>query len=102
MPENTSAPAGPCALVIFGGSGDLTKRKLLPALVNLARDRLLPRDFAVIALARRPMSDDDFRNCVSKDLDELTKAPPEPELWRWLEPRLFYFSDDLTAPETYA
>src|ERR1700684_2215134 len=64
-------PAGPCAVVIFGASGDLTKRKLLPALVNLRRDELLPKDFAVIGNARRPMSDADFRRKIAKDLSEL-------------------------------
>ena len=53
--ETTAAPVGtqtlpPCALVIFGASGDLTARKLVPALYNLAADRLLPENFAVIGL----------------------------------------------------
>src|SRR5262245_59005651 len=88
------SPASPCAMVIFGGSGDLTKRKLLPALVNLSRDGLLPRDFAVIALARRPFSDQDFRRKIADDLRAI-KQPLEPELWQWLEPRLFYLAGDL-------
>jgi glucose-6-phosphate 1-dehydrogenase len=89
-------------MVIFGGSGDLTKRKLLPALVNLARDRLLPRDFAVVALARRPFADEDFRNKIAHDLRELTHTAPEPELLNWLRPRLFYLAGDLNQPATYA
>ena len=51
----------PCALVIFGASGDLTKKKLLPALYALAFRRLLPPKFAVVGVARTQESDDDFR-----------------------------------------
>jgi glucose-6-phosphate 1-dehydrogenase len=88
-------------MVIFGASGDLTKRKLLPALVNLARDRLLPKDFAVIGLARRPMTDQDFRRKLAQELRELSAQPIDPGVWTWLEPRLFYLSGDLTNGATY-
>ena len=93
-------PAGPCAMIIFGASGDLTQRKLIPALMNLSRDGLLPRDFAVIGLARRPMSDKDFR--LKMD-DALRKAKDQqPNLWEKLQPRLFYLSGDLHEPATFA
>jgi glucose-6-phosphate 1-dehydrogenase len=88
-------------VVIFGASGDLTKRKLLPALINLARDHLLPQDFAVIGLARRPFSDDDYRKKIAGDLRELLPQPVEPDLWRWLGPRLSYLAGDLQDPDTY-
>jgi glucose-6-phosphate 1-dehydrogenase len=52
----------PCALVIFGATGDLTKRKLVPALMGLAKDGLLPTGFAVVGFARRPWSDSTFRS----------------------------------------
>ena len=51
----------PCSLVIFGASGDLTKRKLVPALMGLAKDGLLPNAFSVVGFARRPWGDDEFR-----------------------------------------
>ncbi len=51
----------PCALVIFGASGDLTKRKLVPALYHLAQHKLLPENFAIVGTARTPMTEDDFR-----------------------------------------
>src|SRR5947209_5653957 len=82
-------PAGPNALVIFGASGDLTKRKLIPALINLKRDKLLPENFAVIGMSRSPMSDEDFRQRMTEDLRKLTKDADSPE-WKWLAPRLFY------------
>jgi glucose-6-phosphate 1-dehydrogenase len=94
-------PAGPCAIVIFGASGDLTQRKLLPALVNLARDNLLPRDFAVIGLARRPMSDQDFRRKMGESFRDQDDKQNDPSLWQNLESRLFYLSGDLQQPETY-
>ena len=54
-------PADPCVVVIFGAAGDLTKRKLIPALYNLARSNLLPKEFAVVGVARALWSAEDFR-----------------------------------------
>ena len=51
----------PCTLVIFGGAGDLSGRKLLPAIYNLGYDNLLPADFRLIGFGRREISDDAFR-----------------------------------------
>jgi glucose-6-phosphate 1-dehydrogenase len=53
--------ASPCALVIFGASGDLAKRKLIPALYELAREKLLPQQFALIGFARTEMTDEEYR-----------------------------------------
>src|SRR2546430_12274174 len=53
--------APPCSLVLFGDSGDLAKRKLIPSLYDLARDKLLPDGFALVGYARTEMSDDDYR-----------------------------------------
>ena len=54
-------PAPPCAIVIFGSAGDLTKRKLVPALYNLKAAGLLPREFAIVGVARREKSHEQFR-----------------------------------------
>jgi glucose-6-phosphate 1-dehydrogenase len=94
-------PAPPCAVVIFGASGDLTHRKLLPALVNLGRDNLLPHDFAVVGLARRPMSDQDFRRKIADSLRDAEDEQTGRILWQQLEPRLFYLSGDLQQANTY-
>src|SRR5438132_6746330 len=56
--ERTPAP---CVMVIFGASGDLTKRKLIPALYNLSRERFIPGGFSVVGYSRRPIGDDLFR-----------------------------------------
>ncbi|MDR4474175.1 MAG: glucose-6-phosphate dehydrogenase, partial [Nitrospira sp.] len=57
-------PVEPCTLVIFGGSGDLARRRLIPAVYNLLLDGLLPAKYAVIGLGRKPMTDDEFRALV--------------------------------------
>src|SRR5512139_2296944 len=54
-------PVEPCTLVIFGGSGDLARRRLIPALYNLLLDGLMPSNYVVIGLGRTPMSDEEFR-----------------------------------------
>src|ERR1051325_12228991 len=53
--------AEPCTVIIFGASGDLTKRKLVPALYRLSQEKLLPAEFAVVGFSRSQMSHDDFR-----------------------------------------
>ena len=69
MPRTQQRPSGrpgdPCIMVIFGAAGDLTQRKLIPALYNLAKVDLLPREFAILGVAHNPMSDDEFRNFVA-------------------------------------
>ena len=57
--------ADPCTMVIFGVAGDLAKRKLFPALYNLAKAGLLSREFAVVGVAHSPMSNEDFRKKIS-------------------------------------
>jgi glucose-6-phosphate 1-dehydrogenase len=52
--QHPGRPADPCAMVIWGASGDLTKRKLIPALYNLANDHLLSSEFAIVGFARVP------------------------------------------------
>jgi glucose-6-phosphate 1-dehydrogenase len=72
----------PCAMVIFGASGDLTRRKLLPAIYSLARDRLLPESFAVVGYARRPYDDESFTQRVREGCDKYARRRPvEEELW---------------------
>jgi glucose-6-phosphate 1-dehydrogenase len=88
-------------MVIFGASGDLTRRKLLPALVNLARERLLPRDFAVVGIARRPMTDDEFRRKIGDGIQRLMPQALDTAQWSWLEQRLYYMSGDLQDSATY-
>ncbi|HYX30702.1 MAG TPA: glucose-6-phosphate dehydrogenase, partial [Pyrinomonadaceae bacterium] len=91
----------PCVLVIFGAAGDLTKRKLVPALCNLRKNNLLPDDFGVIGVARAEMNDDEFRRRLRDDMNEFATEKVEPEIWNWLAQRLFYLSGDFNDDGTY-
>src|SRR5260370_2650454 len=91
----------PCALVIFGGCGELSKRKLVPSLYNLASYRLLPADFSIIGVARRPLTDEVFRNQLGKDLAELGTQPVDPNLWNRFRGRISYCAGEFDNPATY-
>jgi len=92
---------GPCALVVFGASGDLTRRKLIPALYALWVQRYLPGGFAVVGVARRPMSDDEFREHVRKGIEEFARLPIEEAEWREFAATLRYLHGDYGDPATY-
>ncbi|HVE41209.1 MAG TPA: glucose-6-phosphate dehydrogenase [Planctomycetota bacterium] len=96
-------PAGPCCLVIFGATGDLTRRKLLPALYFLADRGLLQRAFAVIGIARTKLSQAAFRNNARAAIREFVspRAAISPA-WKDLEQRFFYVSGDFQKPATAA
>ena len=94
-------PADRCILVIFGASGDLTKRKLLPTLYNLAKKDLLPKDFALIGCAIEQISEEDFRRQVYEDLREFAGAPERCRFCDWLLERLYYVSGDFHDPAFY-
>jgi glucose-6-phosphate 1-dehydrogenase len=80
---------GPCALVIFGATGDLTRRKLMPALFRLFLEQLLPEDFAIIGAARSELSDDDFRQEMRAAIEEFAGVPA-PEAWKRFAAALSY------------
>src|SRR5262245_28881670 len=92
--ERKGHPAGRCLMVIFGASGDLTKRKLIPALYNLERSHYLPQDFAVVGFAVDQMSEKEFRQKISNEARELEEAPIEPESWNRFIERLYYIQGD--------
>jgi glucose-6-phosphate 1-dehydrogenase len=94
-------PADPCVMVIFGASGDLTKRMLLPSLYHLAKKKLLPKEFALLGCAIDNMTQDDFRNRVRSDLREFGGAPDNCKFCDWLVERLYYISGDFQQPDTY-
>src|SRR5215471_6105653 len=66
--------AEPCVVVIFGASGDLTKRKLIPALYRLSQERLVPAEFAIIGVARREISHEDFRKTMRDAIAEFSES----------------------------
>ena len=90
--------AGPLAIVIFGGTGDLTRRKLLPALFQLLRQDLLPEGFALIGVARDDRDDASYRELVR---DALQSAEPTEEEWERFSARIFYHRGDFSRPDLY-
>ena len=98
----TPATAAPGVLVILGASGDLTKRLLVPALYNLACDGLLPEGFAVVGMARRPLSSEEFRGQLGRDLRTFTtRREFDADRWEWLESRIHYVSGDFADGAAY-
>ena len=99
--ESVGQTAPPCAMVIFGAAGDLTKRKLIPALYNLAKAKLLSRNFAIVGVARAGMSNDEFRQKLHQEICEFATGTIEADLWEWFERRLYYVPGDFADPKTY-
>ena len=66
----------PAALVLFGGTGDLAHRKVVPALYHLWRTNLLPHEFVLLAIGRRPYDDESFRKDIRASLDEFSRSLP--------------------------
>jgi glucose-6-phosphate 1-dehydrogenase len=94
--------AEPCILVIFGASGDLTKRLLMPALYNLAADGLLPQRFAIVGIARDELSSEEFRTRMTADIQRFTTRQPfDPRVWERLAANLHYAAGDFADPEAY-
>jgi glucose-6-phosphate 1-dehydrogenase len=89
----------PCALVIFGASGDLTRRKLFPALYSLALRRLLPERFGVVGVARSEESDDEFRDRMKHAVQEFGRDEFRDETWDWLAEGMRYVSTDFADDE---
>ncbi len=96
-----SSTAKPCTLVIFGGSGDLTRRKLLPALHNLWLDDLLPPNSAVIGIGRKVWSDDEFRAVARTSIETYSRQALRQDKWETFARRLHYVSGSIDDPDTY-
>jgi glucose-6-phosphate 1-dehydrogenase len=90
----SGSPGDACVMVIFGASGDLTKRKLLPALYNLAKENLLSRDFALVGFARPDWTTDQFRERCGDELKRFAAGQVDPEVWHWFARRISYVRGD--------
>jgi len=90
-----------CVLTIFGASGDLTKRKLIPALYNLALEKRLPERFAVVGYARSEMSHDAFREKMREGIGEFSRTGLDESVWQQFASTLYYISGDYQEPEGY-
>lgn len=94
--------ADPCTVIIFGASGDLTKRKLVPALYRLTQERLLPAEFAILGFARSPMNDDEFRAKMKDAIATYSEAKRvDDAVWESFAQGLFYLPGNINDPEAY-
>lgn len=94
-----SRSPAPCMMVIFGGSGDLTRRKLVPALYRLSQQRLIPAGFTVIGISRSPMSDDQYRDTLRSWVEKDGGA--DPETWDTFAQGIHYLRGDYHDPSLY-
>jgi glucose-6-phosphate 1-dehydrogenase len=102
-------PADPCAMVIFGASGDLTKRLVVPALYNLARTKVLPENFALIGVARSERTTESWRDHLYAMLKSFVGDPAaefdvdhiDEAVWKQLAEKMTYIQGDLTKSEVY-
>jgi glucose-6-phosphate 1-dehydrogenase len=91
----------PQILVIFGASGDLTQRKLVPAIYQMKLDRRLPPETTVVGVARRPWSHDYFREQMREGIEKFGGGISNEELWQDFAKGLFYCPGDIDNPESY-
>ncbi len=94
-------PADPCVFVIFGASGDLTKRLLMPAIYNLACDGLLPQNFAIVGTAKTDLNHESFREQMSKDIRQFTTRDFDNKVWDEFVKNLYYVSGSFDDPSMY-
>ncbi|MCU7853296.1 MAG: glucose-6-phosphate dehydrogenase [Candidatus Thiodiazotropha sp. (ex Monitilora ramsayi)] len=93
----------PCILVIFGAAGDLTRRKLMPALYNLVREEALDERFAVVGYSRSPQSDEAYREILHQAVSGYSRAQPIDEtVWQQFSQSISYVEGNFEDPEGYA
>src|SRR5215471_12182103 len=91
----------PCVMVIFGATGDLTKRKLIPAILNLAQEEVLPKQFAIVGFAGNDLTTEAFRKTLGEELPNFAHDPIDLKMWEWLSQRIYYVKGDFQDPEAY-
>src|SRR5215831_11503970 len=92
----------PCTMVIFGATGDLTHRKLLPALYNLALEQPLPPQFTVVGVARRPFTNEEFRQQALESINRFSRnRPVNQAVWETFSRGLYYHQSQFDDSEGY-
>src|SRR3954449_102829 len=94
-------PVRPTCLVIFGGTGDLARRKLMPAIYNLAHDGALPEHFGVVGVARSELSDEQFREEAAQAIRSFSRRTPDERVLELLLEEVFYVMGGFDDPEVY-
>src|SRR6187549_4279319 len=85
----------PTSIVIFGATGDLARRKLVPALYNLARDNHMPPVYNIVGFARKPTTDADIRGEYQKAVTEFSRQKIEDAVWESFSQNIFYVQSNL-------
>src|SRR6201981_4222833 len=98
---STRAVPQPCTIVIFGATGDLTNRKLMPALYNLAADGDLPPAVAIIGFARRPKTDEEFRSDLEEAARKFSRQTVRDEIWKNFAQSIFYHQSEFGDESGY-
>jgi glucose-6-phosphate 1-dehydrogenase len=91
----------PCSIIIFGATGDLTHRKLIPALYNLAADGELPPGTSVIGFARRPKTDEEFRSELEETTRKFSRQTVRDEVWKSFAAAMFYHQSEFEDESGY-
>ena len=90
-----------CSMVIFGATGDLAHRKLLPAIYNLQSEELLPENFAVVAIGRRDKTKEDYRKEIYDSIKQFSRFGMDNEVWSRIKNRIYYRRMDFLQTEDY-
>src|SRR5439155_14957116 len=92
----------PCTVVLFGASGDLAKRKVIPAMYDLATHNALGPRYVIVGFARTPMSEDAFRTTLGDAVKSISEVGPiDPKQWDVFASNLYYSPGDYANPEAY-
>src|SRR5438105_1316106 len=98
----TTRNLDPCVLVIFGATGDLTARKLAPAIYNLGKDGMLPANFACVGFARREKTHAVFRDELKKAIEQFSRTKPlDASFWENFQEQIFYHQSEFDNDEGY-
>jgi len=93
--------AGPCSLVLFGVTGDLARKKIMPALYDLANRGLLPPSFSLVGFARRDWADEDFAQIVQESVRAHARTPFHQEVWRNLAEGFRFVAGTFDDPASF-
>src|SRR5215207_8887706 len=100
--EKNPIQSQPTIFFIFGGTGDLTSRKLIPALYNLFLDGWMPEHLAIVGMGRTQLSDEQFREQLLKDINQFSRSgKAEKEKWDVFSQKVFFQVSDINEPKTY-
>jgi len=99
--KSENIPADPCVMAIFGATGDLTKRKLYPALYNLKRDKYLPENFAIFGFGKEPMTTEEFRKKLCSNMREFVLGEIDEDSIDWFIERTYYHGGDFSDKDFY-